>query len=163
MLDLLWAPFAACVLLTAIHVYFGLHVLARGVVFVDLALAQVAALGMAVAHLAGHPVQSDAAYWYALAFTLAGAVVFSATRIDRAILPQEAIIGIVYSVAAAVAVLVVDRAPQGSEHIKQLLVGNLLTVNSAEVARLAALYAVVGAIHVLVRRPLIEISTAPDG
>jgi zinc/manganese transport system permease protein len=162
MLDLLWAPFLACLVLTAIHVYLGLHVLARGVIFVDLALAQVAALGMAVAHLAGHPVQSDAAYWYALAFTLGGAVVFSASRMHRAAIPQEAIIGIVYAVSAAVAVLVVDRAPQGNEHIKQLLVGSILTVTPLEVARLAALYATIGALHFVVRRPLHEISFAPE-
>src|SRR5213076_3292090 len=69
MLELLWLPFLACLVLTGIHVYLGLHVLARGVIFVDLALAQVAALGIALAFLAGHPIRSEAAYWYALAFT----------------------------------------------------------------------------------------------
>ncbi|HUO63833.1 MAG TPA: hypothetical protein VMT97_09025, partial [Terriglobales bacterium] len=70
MLDLLWIPFLACLVLTGIHVYLGLHVLARGVIFVDLALAQLAALGVTVAFLAGHPIQSEAAYWYALAFAV---------------------------------------------------------------------------------------------
>ena len=162
MLDLLWIPFLACLVLTGIHVYLGLHVLARGVIFVDLALAQVAALGMTVAFLAGHPIQSDAAYWYALAFTVGGAALFSLTRVHRAPIPQEAIIGIVYAVSAALAVLVVDRAPQGGEHIKQLLVGSILTVTGAEVARLAALYAVIGALHVAIRRPLLEISFHPE-
>src|SRR5499433_1164014 len=152
MLEFLWVPFLACLVLTAIHVYLGLHVLARGVIFVDLALAQVAALGIAVAYLAGHPIQSAAAYWYALAFTVAGAGVFSLSRMHRAPIPQEAIIGIVYAVSAALAVLVVDRAPQGGEHIKQLLVGSILTASGADVARLAALYAVIGALHVAVRR-----------
>src|SRR5437762_13537111 len=128
MVEFLWAPFVACLVLTAIHVYLGLHVLARGVIFVDLALAQVAALGITVAFLAGHPIQSDAAYWYALAFTLGGAALFATSRTRRAPVPQEAIIGIVYAVSAAAAVLVVDQAPQGSEHIKQLLVGSILTV-----------------------------------
>src|SRR3989442_8891801 len=73
MLELLWLPFLACLVLTGIHVYLGLHVLARGVIFVDLALAQVAALGITAAFLAGHPIQSEAAYWYALAFTAFGA------------------------------------------------------------------------------------------
>ena len=80
MLDFLWLPFLACLILTGIHVYLGLHVLARGVIFVDLALAQVAALGISVAFLAGHPIQSDAAYWYALAFTVGGAALFAASR-----------------------------------------------------------------------------------
>src|SRR5438445_9998905 len=79
MLELLAVPFLACLVLTGIHVYLGLHVLARGVIFVDLALAQIAALGLSVAVLAGHPIQSDAAYWYALAFTVAGAAPLAGT------------------------------------------------------------------------------------
>jgi zinc/manganese transport system permease protein len=163
MLDLLWLPFLACLVLTAIHVYLGLHVLARGVIFVDLALAQVAALGITLAFLAGHPIQSDAAYWYALAFTACGAALFSATRMRRASIPQEAVIGIVYAVSAALAVLVVDRAPQGAEHIRQLLVGNILTVSAGDVGRLALLYAAIGALHAAMRRPILEISFDPDG
>ncbi|MFI5375927.1 MAG: metal ABC transporter permease [Candidatus Rokuibacteriota bacterium] len=162
MLDFLWLPFLACLILTGIHVYLGLHVLARGVIFVDLALAQVAALGISVAFLAGHPIQSDAAYWYALTFTVGGAALFAASRVHRAPLPQEAVIGIVYAVSAAAAVLVVDRAPQGGEHIKTLLVGSILTVTGREVAQLALLYAVIGALHAAVRRPLLEISLDPE-
>jgi len=162
MLDFLWLPFLACLVLTGIHVYLGLHVLARGVIFVDLALAQVAALGISVAFLAGHPIQSDAAYWYALAFAVGGAALFAASRVQRAPIPQEAIIGIVYAVSAAAAVLVVDRAPQGGEHIKTLLVGSILTVTGREVAQLALLYGVIGALHLVMRRPLLEISLEPD-
>ncbi len=156
--EFLWVPFTACLVLTGIHVYLGLHVLARGVIFVDLALAQVAALGITVALLAGHSVQSEAAYWYALTFTVGGGLLFSMSRIRRAPIPQEAIIGIVYAVSAAMAVLVVDRAPQGSEHIKQLLVGSILTVTPAEVSTLALLYTVIGALHWVIRRPLLQIS-----
>jgi len=157
-LEFLWVPFLACLVLTGIHAYLGLHVLARGVIFVDLALAQVAALGITVAFLAGHPIQSEAAYWYALAFTVSGAVLFSVSRTRQAPIPQEAIIGIVYAVSAAAAVLVVDRAPQGSEHIKQLLVGSILTVTPAEIRTLALLYAAIGVLHWVIRRPLLEIS-----
>ena len=145
MLEFLWLPFLACLVLTGIHVYLGLHVLARGVIFVDLALAQVAALGITIAFLAGHPIQSEAAYWYALAFTVGGAGPFSLTRLRRASIPQEAIIGIVYAVSAALTVLVVDRAPQGADHIKQLLVGSILTVTPGEVGWLLLLYALIGA------------------
>ncbi len=161
-LDFLWLPFVACLVLTGIHAYLGLHVLARGVIFVDLALAQVAALGITIAFLAGHTIQSDAAYWYALAFTVGGAVLFSVSRLRRAPIPQEAIIGIVYAVSAAAAVLVVDRAPQGSEHIKQLLVGSILTVTPKEVGTLAILYVVIGAFHWAIRRPLLQISFDPE-
>ena len=161
MIDILALPFVACLVLTGIHAYLGLHVLARGVIFVDLALAQVAALGLTVALLAGHPPASAAAYWYALAFAVAGGLVFAVTRVRRSPIPQEAIIGIVYVVSAALTVLVVDRAPQGAEHIKQLLVGSILTVSGADVATLAGLYGVVGLVHWLARRPLLAISFAP--
>jgi zinc/manganese transport system permease protein len=161
-IEFLWVPFLACLVLTGIHVYLGLHVLARGIIFVDLALAQVAALGITVALLAGHPIQSAAAYWYALAFTMGGSLLFAISRSHRAPIPQEAIIGIVYAVSAAAAVLVVDRAPQGSEYIKQLLVGSILTVTLKEVGTLALLYGIVGAVHWAVRRPLLEISFDPQ-
>ena len=163
MVEFLWAPFLACLVLTAVHVYLGLHVLARGVIFVDLALAQVAALGVTIAFLAGHAIQSSAAYWYALVFTLGGAALFAVSRTRRTPVPQEAIIGIVYAVSAAAAVLVVDRAPQGGEHIRQILVGSILTITPAEVGTLALLYAPIGLVHWLVRRPLLDISFDPDG
>jgi zinc/manganese transport system permease protein len=163
MLDVLAVPFLACLVLTGMHVYLGLHVLARGVIFVDLALAQVAALGITAAFLAGHAIQSPAAYWYALTFAVAGAAFLAASRTRRGALPQEAIIGIVYVVSAAAAILALDRAPQGAEQIKQLLVGSILTVTPAEVGAVAALYAVVGALHWLCRRPLLEISQDAEG
>ena len=176
-LDLLALPFAACLVLAGLHVYFGLHVLARGVIFVDLALAQVAALGMTTALLAGYTLQSAGAYYYALAFTGGGAAIFALTRTrgrhreviaeepagvaarraSRSV-PQEAIIGIVYAVAAALTVLVLDRVPQGGEQIKQLLVGSILGVTAREVAQVALLYAAVGALHWLCRRPLLALS-----
>jgi len=158
MTDLLALPFVAGLVLTGIHAYLGLHVLARGVIFVDLALAQVAALGITVALLAGHAPGSPAAYWYALTFAVGGGLLLAVTRVRRSPIPQEAIIGVVYAVSAALTVLVVDRAPQGAERIKQLLVGSILTVTGAEVAGLAALYAAVGLVHWLFRRPLLALS-----
>ena len=158
MIDLLALPFVAGLVLTGIHAYLGLHVLARGVIFVDLALAQVAALGITVALLAGHAPGSPAAYWYALTFAVGGGLLLAVTRVRRAPIPQEAIIGVVYAVSAALTVIVVDRAPQGAERIKQLLVGSILTVTGAEVAGLAALYAAVGLVHWLFRRPLLALS-----
>jgi zinc/manganese transport system permease protein len=157
-IDLLALPFVVGLVLTGIHAYLGLHVLARGVIFVDLALAQVAALGITVALLAGHGPGSPAAYWYALTFAIGGGLLFAVTRVRRAPIPQEAIIGVVYAVSAALTVLVVDRAPQGAERIKQLLVGSILTVTSGDVLGLAALYAAVGLVHWLFRRPLLALS-----
>src|SRR5262245_58477066 len=143
------------------HAYLGLHVLARGVIFVDLALAQMAALGLAAAALAGHPIQSDAAYWYALVFALGGALFLSAPCLKAGPVPAEAVIGIIYAVSAAGAVLLLDLAPQGGEQIRQLLVGSILTVTPREVSALTGLYAAIGALHVAARVPLLEISRDP--
>lgn len=148
-------------MLTGIHAWLGLHVLARGVVFVDLSLAQVAALGLTVAILAGHGVQSDAGYWYALAFAVGGAVLFALARPYEKALQQEALIGIVYAVSASLGVLALDRAPQGAEHIKQLLIGSILTVTAQDVGLLAAGYALIGIVHAAFRRPLLETSFHP--
>ena len=162
MTELLLWPFVAGLVLTAIHAWFGLHVLARGVVFVDLSLAQVAALGLTVAILAGHGVQSEAGYWYALAFALGGAVLFALVRAFERSIQQEAVIGIVYAVSASLGVLALDRAPQGAEHIKQLLIGSILTVTPQEVALLGALYACIGLVHAGFRRELVEVSFDPQ-
>lgn len=161
MIELLFWPFIAGLVLTGIHAWFGLHVLARGVVFVDLSLAQVAALGLTVAILAGHTVQSEAGYWYALSFAAGGAVLFALARPYEKSMQQEAVIGIVYAVSASLGVLALDRAPQGAEHIKQLLIGSILTVTAEELGQLALLYAVIGAVHLVFRRPLIEVSFDP--
>jgi zinc/manganese transport system permease protein len=161
MLELLLWPLLAGLVLTSIHAYFGLHVLARGVVFVDLSLAQVAALGLTVAILAGHAVHSEAAYWYALIFAVAGAVLFAVARPYESELPQEAVIGIVYAVSAALAVIVLDRAPLGAEHIKQLLIGSILTVTPQDVGLLALLYGAIGILHFVLRKPLTEASFHP--
>ena len=161
MFELLFWPFVAGLVLTGIHAYFGLHVLARGIVFVDLSLAQVAALGITVAILAGHSVQSAAAYWYALAFAGGGALLFALVRRHERALQQEAVIGIVYAVCAALGVIALDRAPQGAEHIKQILIGSIVTVRPQEVASLALLYVAIGMLHWLLRRPLLEVSFQP--
>ena len=162
MTELLLWPFVAGLVLTGIHAYFGLHVLARRSCSSTSSLAQVAALGLAVAILAGHPVQSEAAYWYALAFAIAGAVLVALVRPYEGALQQEAVIGIVYAVSAALGVLVLDRAPQGAEHIKQLLVGTILTVTPQEVAHLAALYGGIGVVHLLCGDRLLQASFRPQ-
>lgn len=157
---LLW-PFLASLVLTGIHAYLGLHVVERGVIFVDLSLAQVAALGSTIAFLCGYDLHGRGAYFFSLAFTLLGAGIFALSRSKRTRIPQEAFIGIVYAVCAAAAILIMDRLPEGAEHIKHILVGNLLAVTPAEVGRTAALYSAVGLAHWLWRRPFLAISTDP--
>jgi zinc/manganese transport system permease protein len=161
MLELLFWPFLAGLVLTGIHAYFGLHVLARGIVFIDLSLAQVAALGITISILAGHTVQSEASYWYALSFAIGGAVLFALARRYEHAVQQEAIIGVVYAVCTALGVLALDRAPQGAEHIKQILIGSILTVELKDVLKLAAIYAAIGTVHWFLRKPLLNSSFQP--
>ena len=152
MIEFLWLPALACTALVAIHSYFGLHVLQRNVIFVDLALAQVAALGATAAFMLGHPPQSVAAYGYSLGLTMLAAALLAFTRRWGSRVPQEAQIGVIYVVAAAAALLLVDRAPQGAEHIRQILTGNILTVGWEEVRNAIILYALVGIAYPLLAR-----------
>jgi zinc/manganese transport system permease protein len=159
---ILWAPFLMCLVLTGIHAYLGVHVLAREVVFVDIAMAQIAALGATVAFLVGYEVEMWQSYAYALGATLVGAVVLALTRSRRRHVSQEAVIGVVYAVSSAAAVLVADRSAHGAEQVRGMLVGNLLSVTPFEVGKVALLYALVGALHWVCRRPFFLISTNPD-
>jgi zinc/manganese transport system permease protein len=162
-LSLFLPPLVACLVIVAIHSYLGLHVIAREVIFVDLSLAQMAALGSAVAILAGSQPDSQMAFGYALAFTTLGAALFAMTRSDtKGRVPQEAIIGIVYVVASAAAILVADRTPRGGEAIKDILVGSLLWVTWPTILRLAAVYAAVGLFHWVLRKRFLAISFHPE-
>ena len=158
-------PFLAGLVLTGIHAYLGVHVVERGVIFVDLSLAQIAALGTTVAFLAGHDLHTGVSYFWSLGFTFVGAAIFALTRVHRDTrIPQEAIIGIVYSVSAAAAILVMSKAPQETEHLKDMLVGNILAVSYRTVAETAGLYALVGLFHFIFRRKFLAISlNAHDG
>lgn len=157
--DLLLPAFVASLILTGIHAYLGVHVVERGVIFVDLSLAQIAALGTTVAYLAGYDLHSTAAYLFSLAFTFLGAAIFALSRVHRSTrIPQEAVIGIVYAVSAAVAILVMSKATQETEHLKEMLVGNVLSVTWPELARTAVLYAAVGVFHYFCRERFLTIS-----
>ncbi len=146
-LTLLWPPFLVALCLIGIHTYFGIQVLARNVIFVDLALAQIAALGTTVAFMLGHSMQGGATYLYSLAFTLLAAFLLAFTRTWSKRISQEALIGVIYVVAAAAAILLIDRAPQGAEHLKQILTGNILTTGTTELAAIVPLYLAIGALH----------------
>ena len=164
MIQFLAAPFAASLILTGIHAYLGVHVVERGVIFVDLSLAQFAALGATIALLlpvSGGDPHGVVVYWVSLVFTFIGALVFSQVRGHRANIPQEAIIGICYAVASAAAILAMSKATSESEHLKEMLVGNILAVSWPEVGKTALLYAVVGAFHYVFRHKFLAISMDP--
>jgi zinc/manganese transport system permease protein len=161
----LWlAPLVACMVIVAIHSYLGVHVIAREVIFVDLSLAQVAALGSTVAIFLGAEPDSARSFAYALGFTTIGAALFALTRSKHGAgrVPQEAIIGIVYVVASAAGLLVADKSPRGGEAIKDILVGSLLWVGWRAIGRLAAVYLVVGLFHWILRRHFLTISFDPE-
>src|SRR5512140_1760644 len=161
MLSFLAPCFAASLILAGIHAYLGVHVVERGVIFVDLSLAQIAALGATIALLmpfSGGDPHAPSVYWVSLLFTFIGAGIFAMIRVKRARIPQEAFIGICYAVASAAAILAMSKATSESEHLKDMLVGNILAVSWAEVGKTAALYGAIGLFHFIFRRRFLEIS-----
>jgi zinc/manganese transport system permease protein len=158
---LLW-PFLASLILTGIHAYLGVHVVERGVIFVDLALAQIAALGATIAILIGMDPHGTGAYWLSLGFTFVGAAIFAFARTRRGHIPQEAFIGIAYAVASAAAILAMSKATGETEHLKDMLVGNILAVSRHDVLKTAILYGVIGLFHYIFRRRFLLISTNPE-
>jgi len=168
MLDVLQLPFfqvaaLAALVLAGIHAYLGFHVVRRGVLFVDLALAQMAALGVAVSVVLGHEHDEGVAYLLALGMTLLGAALFAWLRGRAHRAPLEAFIGIVFATAQALGFLLLEKTPSGAEHIREALIGSLFTVSPREIAVVAVLYAVVGAVHAVLRRPFFEITNDPEG
>ncbi len=162
MIEIMLPAFVASLVLVAMHSYLGLHIIARQVIFVDLALAQMAALGATSAFIFGISPDSTAGYMLALAFTIVGAAILSLTRTADSRIPHEAIIGILFVVATAAAILVADRAPRGSEHIQQLLAGSLLWVRWPTIGRIALVYAVIGLIQYALRDRFMTISFEPE-
>ncbi len=157
--SMMW-PLAACLVLTGIHVYLGVHVIARKVIFVDLALAQIAALGTVIGVLLGYEVGRDATsiYFYSLAFTIFGAFVFSVTKMKGEKVPHEAIIGIVYAVTFAATILVLSRSALGPQELDHIIKGELLWVQSATVIKTAIIYSLVGLFHFIFRKQFMAIS-----
>jgi len=157
-LQFLILPFVASLILTGIHAYLGVHVVERGVIFVDLALAQIAALGATIAILRGMDPHGSGAYWFSLGFTFLGAAIFALVRSRHKRIPLEAIIGIAYAVASAGAILAMSKATGETEHLKDMLVGNILAVSRPDVVKTAILYGAIGTFHYVFRRKFLLIS-----
>ena len=150
---------AASLIIAGIHAYLGLHVVERGVIFVDLSLAQIASLGAAIAVWQGYDPHTDPQiYWMSLGFTLIGALIFAMVKGHEASIPQEAIIGICYAVASAAAILAMSKSVQETEHLKEMLVGNILSVSWAEVRTTAIVYGCIGLFHYIFRKKFLAIS-----
>jgi zinc/manganese transport system permease protein len=161
-LQFLILPFIASLILTGIHAYLGVHVVERGVIFVDLALAQIAALGATIAILIGMDPHGTGAYWLSLGFTFIGALIFSFVRSRHKRIPLEAFIGITYAVASAAAIIAMSKATGETEHLKDMLVGNILAVSRHDVLKTALLYGAIGAFHFIFRRRFLAISLHHD-
>jgi zinc/manganese transport system permease protein len=161
-LSFLLAPFVASLILTGIHAYLGVHVVERGVIFVDLSLAQIAALGTTIAAMYGLDPHGRGSYWTSLAFTFLGAAIFSTIKAQKARIPQEAVIGITYAVASAAAILAMSKSVSETEHLKEMLVGNILSVSWQEVRYTAMIYGIIGAFHYLLRKKFLLISLHPE-
>jgi len=153
---------AASLIIAGIHAYLGLHVVERGVIFVDLSLAQIASLGAAIGVWQGYDAHDPAIYWLSLGFTLIGALIFASIKGHEAQVPQEAIIGISYAVASAAVILTMSKATGEAEHLKDMLVGNILSVQWPEVWETAAMYAAIGLFHYVFRKRFFEISVDPQ-
>jgi zinc/manganese transport system permease protein len=156
--QLLAAPIVASLIIAGIHAYLGLHVVERGVIFVDLSLAQIASLGAAIAVWQGSDPHDPVVYWMSLGFTLIGALIFSMVKAQKAKIPQEAFIGISYAVASAAVILTLSKATGESEHLRDMLVGNIVAVQWPEVWTTAAWYFGIAIFHYVFRRRFLEIS-----
>lgn len=155
-------PFAAAMIILLTHAYFGLHIIQREVIFVDLALAQIAALGSTVAFVMGAQHGSTMAYAFAFGFTIMGALIFSITRVEDSPVPQEAIIGITFVVASAAVILMASFSSEGTEYVRETLTGSLIWVTWPTVGKVAAAYSVIGLFHYLARRTMLAISFKPS-
>lgn len=163
MLEFMFAPFVACMVLVAIHSYLGLHVIAREVIFVDLSLAQMAGLGSVVALLYGVAPDSQTAFIFSLMFTCIGAALFAITRTrGKGRVPHEAIIGIVYVAASAAAILVADKAPRGAEALHDVLEGSIIWITWPTILKKGVAYAALGLLHFALRKQLLTISFRPE-
>ena len=155
------APLLACFILSITHVYMGIHVVSRKVIFVDLALAQIAALGATYATTLGYdahePADSLVVAVFSLLFTFAGAGLFSIARMRKERVPQEAFIGIVYAAASAAAVLILSKSPTGGEELKHMLVGDILLVSIPTIINDTVLYSLLAVFHISFRRRFLAI------
>jgi zinc/manganese transport system permease protein len=162
MIDLVLAPAAVGLIIVAMNAYFGLHIIRRGVIFVDLAFAQIAALGTTVGMLLGLHAGSVGSWGFTFLFTVIGAAIFSLTRMEDSDVPQEAIIGIAYVVASATVILLSSFTAEGAEHVKETLTGSLIWATWASVAVVGIVYLAIGVFHWFTRRQMRDITFQPE-
>lgn len=156
--ELLLPAAVLCALMLVTHTYFGLHVLARGIIFVDLALAQVAVLGASFAFMLGYDTHGNAAHAFAFSAALLAGAAFAGLRRIADKVTREVTIGCVYVVATAITIVILSRSNQGMEELKAMLNGNLLFVRWQEILVLAIAYAALAALHAVFFRRFYALS-----
>jgi len=161
-LEILFPAFTVCVLMAITHTYFGLHVLARGIIFVDLALAQVAALGVSIAFLLGKEAHGSEAQLYAFIATLSIAFAFAKLRNIPNKIAREVTIGIVYVVATALSIVILSRSSQGMEELKSLFNGNILWTSWQEISVIGLMYVLLALLHTIYRNKFHQLSFSED-
>jgi len=158
-IQILGLPLLACILMSAILGYLGIHVLKREVIFIDIALAQIAAVGSIAAHLV-FEVHGDStvAYICALGCVLLSAAFYAVIRNRITQISLEAVIGISYAIAAAGTLFLVGIAPGGHVHVQQILSGSLLWTNWRDIVLSLLVFSAVGACFYFFRKPLNRLS-----
>ena len=156
------APITVCILLAGILSYFGNHILTRGIIFIDIALAQVAALGTMIGLLLGFTEGTTSVELISLIFTLIIISVFALTKFEKQVVPQEAIIGIIYGLSLGVAMLLAEKIPGGSNYITKTITGTILWVTWSDVLSSFILFAVIAAVHFFLRNHFIKISESKE-
>ena len=151
--DFIFSALKISVIMGLLLAYLGVHVVGRGIVFVDLALGQISMLGVAVAGYIG---QQETLI--SISFTMVGAFLLSFLKIKDKRLKQEAIIGIVYAVASAATVLFISKSPHGESDISEVLFGSLFTVTSSQILTMAIVFGIIGATHIIFRKKFFELT-----
>jgi len=144
---LVW-PFLACLLLILIHAYFGIHILQRGIIFVDLALAQFIGIGIALSFLYGE----EKSLLLSVIFAFLGSLILALSRKTARHVNIEAFIGVLYIFSFAAATLILDRSPHGMEEFKTIMNGSIIWVTPKEILSTFIVYGSVGALHFFLRR-----------
>ena len=156
------APLTASILLAGILGYFGNHILSRGIIFIDIAIAQIAALGTMIGLLLGFAEDSFSVQFISYGFTLLILSLFALTKFRKQIIPQEAIIGIIYCLGLGLAMLLAERIPGGSNFITKTITGNILWVTWKNVISCLILFSVIAIIHFFLQKHFVHISDSKE-
>ena len=149
-----WWAFFICIVIVGIHSYLGSHVVRRGIIFTDLALAQFAVLGSVVGQSIGFEDHSWQIYVSSLGFALIASFLFSLIKSNHSKIPIEAMIGTGYAISSALTILLVVKTPESATQIKEMLVGSILLVSPQIILETTLFYVVISIIHYIFRKQI---------